>query len=83
MNTKSKEVTRFHPSKQNYAEIMLATKPRGTILAKFHGEPVLLPAQEPGEKLFGKSRFTPRQLDTLMTYEARRRATLMQNNGIS
>ena len=68
-----KEIKRFHPSKQEQAIRMYASRPDGAIVAKFHGEPVYLPEIEPGEPMVGKSRFSQRQYETLLSYEAVRR----------
>lgn len=54
---------RFHP-KATIPEV-----PEGMQLAKFYGEPAIIPAKQEGDEMYGKSRFTVRQFEALMELE--------------
>lgn len=47
--------------------------PEGMELHKFYGEPILLPAIEEGEPMFGRSRHSIRQAEILFKLEKERR----------
>ena len=58
--SRGKEGPRFHPEQYVPTDI-----PNGYRLAKFHGEPVILPERKQGEPLVGKTIFTSRQVEAL------------------
>lgn len=68
------------PAPRFHHKAVIPDVPEGMQLVKFHGEPALIPAQQEGDEMFGKSRFTVKQFDALMELEGKRkRRALLEN----
>ena len=75
--TRNGEKPRFHP------KAVVPEVPKGMELAKFHGQPVLIPGRRDGDESFGRSRFTVSQAQELFAYERIRREGLSVQDALS
>lgn len=74
LERKQRRSMRLKPAAPRFAPgTVIPEVPAGMLLDKFHGEPILLPVIMEGEMMFGKSRYSARQVEILLRMEEQRR----------